>query len=125
MLYVGEDCAGMKLFPVFELRSDAFFQRLLVAAGGDGQVQNTGADGIEVDDLLVIFAAALLAAEDLAKLGVDILVLDLAFVRHNGNGRNQTVLDGLPVVHHDLGSLADAVLGDFIVGHVHEQAALL
>ena len=92
-----------------------------IAAGGHGNIHDAGAHGVEVDDLLIVLAARLFAVEDLAHLGVNILVLHKAVTPHQRHGADHAMLDTLPVVHHQLIGAADAVVIHLEVRHIHHQ----
>ena len=66
--------------------------------------------------VLLYFILLLLVA---AQLGVDVLILHQSVLPHHGDSADHTVLDGIPVIHHDLTSPLDTIIADLIVGHVH------
>lgn len=114
-----------ELFPICEFRALALSKCLLVAARGNCNIEVARSDGIEADDFFIVFTAALLAAENLAEFGMNILILDLTVACHKGDSADQTMLDYFPIIYNDLAGLADTVVGNFEVSHIHQQAALL
>ena len=78
----------------------------------NGNVRVGEADGVEVDELLLIFAAGLAAIQQFNDVGIDIAVADHAIFIAAADGLC-AVLDGLPVVADDL------------IGLLHDGASIL
>ena len=87
-MYPCVETAGSRLLlgllPIRQLGSNTLLQSLAVAAGGNRQIQNTSADSVEIDDFLIILTDGLAAGQNLAELGMDVLIFDDAIFPYQG-----------------------------------------
>ena len=82
----------------------------MVCMRDDAEIFDAHADGVEVDNFLIVLSAGFPTIDNPAELTINVLVLEEALVIHERDRADHTVLDALPGIAYDLTGLTHAVV---------------
>ena len=113
----------LRLFPKRKRNAKTFFLCCLIASGCNGNIYNTRAHGVKVNDFFVVLSAEFFPAKNFTHFCVKLFIREETVPPHQCNRADHSMLNILPIIYHNLTRPAHAIVINLIVRHIHNQAA--